>query len=188
MRQSLVAVLERRGRFWVAEPLFPRRAGTLDSSGSAPLRRLTLSSNRLVPPQKGSAREGQLVLVAAPRPAKGRRGSAAQILRVLGRPDVARDVIEAALLDRGLAREFAPVVQREAQEISRAPQREVARRDLRSLPTLTIDPATARDFDDAISAETLPDGRVRVWVHIADVSAFVREGSLLDREARRRST
>ncbi len=188
MRQSLVAVLERRGRFWVAEPLFPQRAGTLDSSGRAPLRRLTLSSNRLAPPQKGSAREGQLVLVAAPRPAKGRRGSAAQILRVLGRPDVARDVIEAALLDRGLAREFAPVVQREAQEISRAPQREVARRDLRGLPTLTIDPATARDFDDAISAETLPDGSVRVWVHIADVSAFVREGSLLDREARRRST
>src|SRR6202012_4238731 len=55
------------------------------------------------------------------------------------------------------------------------------------LPTFTIDPASARDFDDAISAQR--DGeRLRIFVHIADVSAYVREGSALDREARRRTT
>src|SRR5207248_2017762 len=62
-----------------------------------------------------------------------------------------------------------------------------ARRDLRSLPTLTIDPPSARDFDDAVSARA-EDGGWRVWVHIADVSAFAAAGSLADREAYRRAT
>jgi ribonuclease R len=65
---------------------------------------------------------------------------------------------------------------------------EVARRDLTALATFTIDPVTARDFDDAISAELRDDGRTRIWVHIADVSAYVRPGSLVDREAARRGT
>ena len=63
-----------------------------------------------------------------------------------------------------------------------------ARRDLRELTTFTIDPASARDFDDAISAEALPGGRTRVWIHIADVSAYVTPGSALDREAYLRGT
>src|SRR5581483_8684451 len=61
------------------------------------------------------------------------------------------------------------------------------RRDLRTLPTFTIDPASARDFDDAISAVADGNGW-RVWVHIADVSAFVTPRSHVDREAYRRST
>src|SRR6185436_20350652 len=60
--------------------------------------------------------------------------------------------------------------------------------DLRGLPTFTIDPPQARDFDDAISAEPMEDGAVRVWVHIADVSAHVRPGSHVEREAFRRGT
>jgi ribonuclease R len=63
-----------------------------------------------------------------------------------------------------------------------------ARRDLRELPTFTIDPTSARDFDDAVSAERLNDGVTRVWVHIADVSAYVREGGQVDVEARERAT
>ncbi len=60
-----------------------------------------------------------------------------------------------------------------------------ARRDLTELPTFTVDPATARDFDDAVSAQREGDG-VRLWIHIADVAAHVRPGSPLDLEARRR--
>ncbi len=59
------------------------------------------------------------------------------------------------------------------------------RRDLTDLSTFTVDPATARDFDDAVSAQREGDG-ARVWIHIADVSAHVRPGSPLDLEARRR--
>jgi ribonuclease R len=64
----------------------------------------------------------------------------------------------------------------------------VPRKDLRELPTFTIDPPTARDFDDAISAERLAGDVVRVWVHIADVAAHVAPGSAVDREAHRRAT
>ena len=60
------------------------------------------------------------------------------------------------------------------------------RRDLRSLTTVTIDPATARDFDDAISLKKLKDGRWELGIHIADVSLFVPQGSTTDREAFRR--
>jgi ribonuclease R len=139
---------------------------------------------------------GELVLVQL---GGGGRGGdpRARIVRRIGRPDVARDAIEALMLDRGLARGFEADVgeaaQRAREEGLAAAMREVEvgrRRDLRGLATLTIDPATAQDYDDAISAER-PDGEggiVRVWVHIADVSAYIGEGSPVDGEARRRGT
>ena len=150
----VVGVVAKRGRFWTVDTFFDRGP------------RVNIDRPRHAGP-------GDLVLVGA----KGK------ILRVIGRPDVARDVLEALMLHRGLRRRFDPVVEREARE----PPPELPRVDLRDLPTFTIDPPTARDFDDAISAERLEDG-VRVWVHIADVSAYVRPGSPVDREAMRRAT
>ena len=156
-----------------------------------------LASNRVHGPDGGAAGAGELVLVRLG--GAGGRGSdgRARIVRRLGRPDVARDAIEALLLERGLARCFEPEVNAAAERARagglEAALREVGaghRRDLRGLATLTIDPATAEDFDDAISAEWLGDGQegIRVWVHIADVSHYVGEGSVVDGEARRRST
>jgi ribonuclease R len=156
-----VVLLEQRGRFLVGEPFFERG------------RRATVERSR-------DARPGRLALLH-PNPKGGRF----KIARVLGRPDVARDVIEALMLDRGLRRSFPAGVERAAAD-ARPP--EVARRDLTALPTFTIDPVTARDFDDAISCEALGDDHWRVWVHIADVSAYVRPGGAVDREAYRRST
>ncbi len=156
-----VVLLEQRGRFLVGEPFFQRG------------RRATVERSR-------DARPGRLALLHPD--AKGGRF---KIARVLGRPDVARDVIEALMLDRGLRRSFPPGVERAARD-ARPP--EVARRDLTQLPTFTIDPVTARDFDDAISCEALGDEHWRVWVHIADVSAYVRPAGAVDREAYRRST
>ncbi len=131
-----------------------------------------------------SGRDGDLVLVAPSSP----RGGHGKVVRRIGRPDVARDVIEAMLLDRGLRRRFDPHVERMAREASEGPVEPTGRLDLRKLPTFTIDPPTARDFDDAISAELLDDGAVKVWVHIADVSHYVKPGSPVDREAFRRAT
>jgi ribonuclease R len=160
----LVAVLEKRGRFLVAEPLFgPRGARvSVDKSG-------------------GGASAGELVLVG-----QGKRG--ARVLRRLGRPTVARDVLEGLMLHRGLWRNFPRAAEAEAAEAAEAPFGGAERRDLRDLPTFTIDPDDAKDFDDAVSAEHLGDGRIRLWVHIADVSAYVRPGGPLDREAFRRGT
>jgi ribonuclease R len=161
-----VGLLERRGRFLVAEPFFE------------PGRRLSVEKDR-------RAREGDLVLL---RPGPARRP--AKLVDRIGRPDVARDVLEALMLERGLRRRFDAAVEREAREAAgrRDPPAGMPRRDLRDLATFTIDPASARDFDDAISAEELGPERWRIWVHIADVPAFVRPGSRLDREARRRAT
>jgi ribonuclease R len=189
---SVVAVIEKRGKFWAAEPHFPALRSDGDRRGPRGPRRITLASNRVAGPAGGTARTGDLVLVQT----AGRGGGArASIARVLGRPDVARDAIEALMLDRGLARAFDPAVEREAhtardrvRERSRAEVAAGRRRDLRELPTFTIDPVSARDFDDAISAERMEDGGVRVWVHIADVAAHVPPGSLVDAEARRRGT
>jgi ribonuclease R len=120
---------------------------------------------------------------------RSRRGSGAEVIRVIGRPDVARDMIEAMLLDRGMSRGFDPELERDATRAAREAERtDSHRRDLTSLPTFTIDPAGARDFDDAISAEAGEGDLRRVWVHIADVAAHVPEGSRIDIEARRRAT
>jgi ribonuclease R len=84
--------------------------------------------------------------------------------------------------------EFPREVMAELEEASaRAPVEPTAgREDLRALPFLTIDPATARDHDDAVCIEKLPRGGTRLWVAIADVASRVPEGSALDREALRR--
>jgi ribonuclease R len=130
--------------------------------------------------ETGGAREGDLVLVGA-----GKRG--ARVARVLGRPDVARDVVEGLMIDRGLHRNYGRQGEAEAVGAVEDPYAADARVDLTDLPTFTIDPDDARDFDDAISARR-EDGHVRVWVHIADVTAYVRPGGPLEREAFRRGT
>ncbi|KAF9410301.1 hypothetical protein BGZ94_001686 [Podila epigama] len=69
------------------------------------------------------------------------------------------------------------------------PEKELAnRRDLRQSCTFTIDPATAKDLDDAVSSRRLEDGNYEIGVHIADVSHFINVGSALDREAKSRAT
>ncbi len=161
-----VILLEGRARFMVGERLFER--GGRFTIGKSPR----------------EARPGRLALV---KPAAGGR---VDVLRVLGEPHVARDVIEALMLERGLRRRFPAGVERAATE-AEPHEGAAARRDLRDLPTFTIDPATAKDFDDAISAEVIDRSRpehIRVWVHIADVSAYVHPGGAIDREAHRRGT
>ena len=162
-----VVVLEQRGRFVVGEPFFERG------------RRVTVERSR-------DAQPGRLALLRPPARGSGGR---AQIARVLGRPDVARDVIEALMLDRGLRRSFPPGLEQAAREARDAPAAgDAPRTDLTALATFTIDPAGARDYDDAISAQALGAEHFRVWVHVADVTAYVRPGSALDREAYRRAT
>jgi ribonuclease R len=160
--------LTKRGRLIVAEPLFE------------PGDRISLPGRA-----QGDARVGDIVLVGG-----GKRG--ARVVRRIGRPNIARDVLEALMLDQGLRRSFPYRVEEEANEVSKDGVRFLSfrneRRDLTELPTFTIDPIDARDFDDAISAEDLGGERARIWVHIADVSAFVRPEGIIELEAFRRGT
>jgi ribonuclease R len=148
-----VALLGRRGRFTVAKPLFePGEQVALD--------------------RKTRFREGQIAWVEF-------RGGRARLLRDLGRVDNATDVCEALALERLKRRGFSGATEAEAEAAALAPVSEVERRDLTGLATFTVDPATARDFDDAVSAVTEGDS-VRLWIHIADVAAYVRPGSNLE--------
>jgi ribonuclease R len=158
-----VAVVERRGRFSVATPLFE------------PGPQAALLSGQVRP------EPGEMALVEF-----GRDG--ARPLRRLGSPRRARDVVSALVWDRGAERGFPGRLEDEAREAAAAAQElPVDRRDLTERATFTVDPATARDFDDAVSAAAEGDG-VRLWIHIADVAAHVRPGSGLDAEALRRGT
>ena len=158
-----VAVVEKKGRFTVAELLFERGG------------RLTLGGGK-------KAHPGEMVLV---QPGPG-RGGRAKVLRRLGDPGKARDVIEALMLDRGLRRGFPARLEADAREAAASPAEAGGRRDLTGLATFTVDPVTARDFDDAVSARPEGDG-VRLWIHIADVAAHLRPGSPLEKEALRRA-
>lgn len=164
-----VGLLQRRGRFFSVVPVF---------YVGRPLR-VDGSPRKLAAP-------GDLVEFVPAKPG----ASFGRVKRSLGSPNIARDVIEAFMVSRELAREFSEPVLREAKRVSRA-QRDSAsanRRDLRDLVTITIDPVTAQDFDDAVSVEQIGSESWRVWVHIADVAAFVRPKSVLDRDAAKRST
>ena len=120
----------------------------------------------------GDADVGDLAVVTRGR---GR----ARVQRVLGPACAIESALEALLEERGARAPFEPY------ERPRDPAGE-GRVDLRGLTTFTIDPETAKDFDDAVSIEEDGDG-LRAWVHIADVAAFVPPGSPLDRGAARRA-
>jgi ribonuclease R len=110
----------------------------------------------------------------------------AEIIEVIGAADDPSFDTVAALRQYGIPSAFPEEVVREAERASLALETPGEREDLRTLRILTIDPVTARDFDDALSLEMDGEGRRVLGVHIADVSHFVSPGSALDREAYRR--
>ena len=119
--------------------------------------------------------------------------------QTIGKTGVHETEMRALALGQGFSSDFPPGVVAEAKQLevsgrallaaeaARASENGV-RRDFRAVPTCTIDPADAKDFDDALSVRRLPDGLIEVGVHIADVSFFVKPGNALDKEARERAT
>ena len=117
----------------------------------------------------------------------GRGRGRARVVRELGDPRLAGDVIDAMLADRDVRVGFGQRIEGEAADAAAAARKlDFDRRDIRDLPTFTVDPASAHDFDDAISA-TRTDRGYRLWIHIADVAAHVRPGGIVEKEAHRRA-
>ena len=114
----------------------------------------------------------------------------AEIVEVLGYPGEHETEIHAILAEFELPYTFSGEVERDAERISDIISAEDirGRRDFRSVRTFTIDPADARDFDDALSLRKLDNGNWEVGIHIADVTYYVRPDSLLEKEARQRAT
>jgi ribonuclease R len=113
-----------------------------------------------------------------------------RVVEVLGLPDDFGVDVEIIIRKHHLPHEFPPDVIEEARGISsQIEEAEITRRrDFRSLDIVTIDGETARDFDDAVWVERLPNGHFALQVHIADVSHYVKPGSAIDKEALMRGT
>jgi ribonuclease R len=113
------------------------------------------------------------------RPARGR------VIEILGHEDDFGVDVEIVIRKHHLPHQFPENVLEEARNVAHLDQEEIARRrDFRSLPIVTIDGETARDFDDAVLVDEHPDGTWELQVHIADVAEYVQPGTPLDLEAR----
>lgn len=138
----------------------------------------------------GEAQDGDVVLVHIedwPAKADSPFGT---VTKVLGKPGEHNTEIHAILAEYGLPYDFPVEVEVYAQKLDTSIQESeiLKRRDMRDTLTFTIDPKDAKDFDDALSFKKLPNGNYEIGIHIADVSHYVQEGTILDEEAYKRAT
>ena len=151
-----------------------------------PVDRRSKESLVLSEAQAADLRDGDLVLAQVGAPDRRYGPKRGKILEVVGREDEPRAASLIAIHSHGIPTGFSDEAEAEAEAAE--PPTLAGREDLRALPLITIDPADARDHDDAVYAH--PDdaadnaGGCVVWVAIADVAAYVRPGSALDKEAR----
>lgn len=150
-----------------------------------------INTDIFIPKNKiNGAKDGEKVIVKMSAWKKGEKNPEGEIIEVLGSPGEHETEIHSILAEYGLPYEFPADVEREANELDREirPEEIARRRDMRETLTFTIDPKDAKDFDDALSIRQLENGNWEIGVHIADVSHYVKPGTLLDAEAFKRAT
>jgi ribonuclease R len=138
----------------------------------------------------GEAEQGDVVLVHIEDWPSRADSPFGKVIKVLGKPGEHDTEIHAILAEYGLPAEFPIEVETYAQKIDTSIEAsEIAkRRDMRDTLTFTIDPKDAKDFDDALSFKKLENGNYEIGIHIADVSYYLEEGTILDDEAYQRAT
>ena len=153
----------------------------------------------LVIMDRGNAQIGDKVLVRLGEWAADKEYPLGTIEEVIGKAGVHETEMRALALGQGFSSDFPPGVVADAKQLEKNGAAILAaevtariarnpRADFRKVSTCTIDPFDAKDFDDALSVQKLPDGNIEIGVHIADVSFFVRSGTDLDKEAIARAT
>ena len=188
----VLARTEERGDGWRAHPmkkLPAREAGLIgvvetDRAGKAwlaPVDKKVRSSSSIA--DLGGAEDGQLVRA---EPAGRSHRSGVKVVEVIGDPLAPRSFSLIAIAKHGIPHVFPEKALEEAERAARLDLSAGSREDLTHLPIVAIDPADARDHDDAIWAQPREDGGFDALVAIADVSFYVRPGGALDREARKR--
>ncbi len=170
--RTIIGHLRQNRQGAVVLPLDPKLGGPIFVRGGEP------------------AENGQVVEVQMERYAAAGVAASGRVSEVLGAADDPQVDIDTVIRQRGLPFRYSADALREAEKMAQpVSAEEIARRtDLRELPLVTIDGETAKDFDDAVALKKEAEGRYRLWVCIADVSHYVKEGSLLDREALERGT
>ena len=138
----------------------------------------------------GTAEDGDKVIVEITEWPSKADSPFGKITEVLGKPGEHNTEIHSILAEYGLPYEFPLEVERYADQLDTSIKAEeiAKRRDMRNVLTFTIDPKDAKDFDDALSFEVLENGNYEIGIHIADVSHYLQEGTILDDEAYSRAT
>ena len=136
------------------------------------------------------AKQGQKAVARVTEWNPKSKNPVAEIINVLGDPGLHETEMHAILAEFELPYRFTEEVEKDAGKIrGEITEPDISdRRDFRDVPTFTVDPADARDFDDALSLKQLENGNWEVGVHIADVTHYVRPGSLTEEEAKQRAT
>jgi ribonuclease R len=113
-----------------------------------------------------------------------------KIIRSLGKSGNINTEMHAIMFDYGFPEEFPKAIEKYAKDLNIGIEKDeiLRRRDFRKKTTFTIDPITAKDFDDAISFTPLENGKTEIGIHIADVSHYLKSNSILDKEAYERAT
>ena len=175
-RTQVVGKFEQGSRFGYVVPLDPRIGYQVFVSG----------------PEADGAKPGQLVCaeITSYPEGNGRRNPEGKIIEVLGDPDDPKIDVDVIIREFNLPHAFPDKVIAEADKIAtEVSEADIeGRKDFREIPVVTIDGENAKDFDDAVYVEKLPNGNFKLAIHIADVSAYVPVGSAMDIEAQRRAT
>jgi len=171
--------------------------GTVIKEGSAcfvePTERRMYTNIALLPRDAKGIQPGEKVLVSITKWADPLKEPLGKIIERIGKSGEHETEMKAIVLDKGFWLRFPEPVRIEAYKIKEEyptllAEEKTRRRTFFDIPTFTIDPADAKDFDDALSFATLPNGNFEIAIHIADVSAFLKEKSDLDIEGSRRAT
>lgn len=136
------------------------------------------------------AKDGQKVLVKLIEWKQGDQNPTAEVIEVFGFPGEHKTEMNAIMAEYGLPDKFSDEIEYYARKLNLSiEENEIKnRRDFRGITTFTIDPYDAKDFDDALSLQKLDNGNWEVGVHIADVTHYLKPGSVLDKEAVNRAT
>ena len=151
----------------------------------------TLANDIFIPKERlKGAKDGDKVVVKVMEWPEDAKNPIGQVIDTLGKAGENTAEMHAILAEYGLPYTYPENVERAADQIPAeiTPEEIAEREDFRDVLTFTIDPKDAKDFDDALSIRRLKEGLWEVGVHIADVSHYVKEGSVIDKEAFKRAT
>lgn len=182
---QIVEVLERKKTDYVGVISISKQFGFLAPDSSKMPVEIFVPKEAL-----NQAKNGQKVIVRIMQWPKGSKNPFGEVIKVLGMPGDNNVEMQSILAEYNFPLQFPQAVEEEVNKIKpEISADEIAkRRDYRNILTITVDPADAKDFDDALSLRKLENGNWEVGVHIADVAHYVREGSPTDAEAQDRGT
>jgi len=182
---EVVEIIERwRTSFVGTVEIMPNFAFLIPDNKNMPFD-LFIPSSKL-----NGAKQGQKAVARVIEWDSKSKNPVAEIIKVLGEPGLHETEMHAILAEFELPYEFTADVKKDAEKIPVAiTDNDIkSRRDFRNVPTFTIDPVDARDFDDAISLRQLDNGNREVGIHIADVTHYIKSGLLIEKEAKQRAT